>query len=80
MSERAIDGGALVGKLFIGINTGRVTTPAATQLAQNFSLELKIGRWTSAYRDFRALSAYLLRLDVLPAYPSIDDRWLICCL
>jgi hypothetical protein len=55
MSETAIDGGALVGKPVIGINTGRVIEPAATQFAQNLSLEPQIGRRTSASRDFPCL-------------------------
>ena len=55
MSETAIDGGALVGKLVIGINTGCVIEPAATQFAQNLSLEPQIGRRTSASRDFPCL-------------------------
>jgi hypothetical protein len=80
MSETAIDGGALVGKLVIGINTGRVIEPAATQFAQISLLNPKSAVGRAPLVISRALSADPLRVDVLPAYPSIDDRWLICCL
>jgi hypothetical protein len=76
----AIDGGALVGKLVMGINTGGVIDDPQPSSLKISLLNPKSVVGRAPLVISRALSADPLRVDVLPAYLSIDDRRLICCL